>query len=618
MSQPSVIVMRHSKRLDNAPGVWPDKATRPYDTPIRDAELPLAVLAEIQAQRPSRVIRFIAASPFRRTLQTAGILARALNIATVYVHSGLGEHMREVQRSFKHCKAEADRQLVYLDQAGMQEALGLGVSPVVLCSTVPSVHQNTSRVSDTLDELHRSFSLEAGCTLLAVSHGFAVGAALWRTGFTIDQCPECCYVEVAKGKEETLTQCTLMGGGLTTKTSTNVAAAAAAATAAAATPSPAAAAAAVAAATAVPAAAAAAAAGGAATTQGAGASPGQGWEASPASASELDTWRAARHALVKLAGGATVWETPEQASARGATVLQGTPGEGSCRVALPYVSLNMEAWGGGCGQACCFVDNCGKEACSGGCGTMLHVPGAPVQPVHFACLGPQCSEVSGLGLLCSACLASPALLHEHELFVRVQGSQHAVVRRTVGLALRRQLQLGDVAVQQAPACAVCYEEFSATVRPGALPGCPKAHTGVPGAPLVCAQCVVLSANANGGLLYPASAGAGAAGASVSCKECAMEAQAVAFAQEARAARVAASAVFAAFQPDAAQAWRQAVRAASSALSLDAAGMESITAVGADGPTGWGALLEALVARWKQLHPQPHIQKAGELAWRAEV
>jgi hypothetical protein len=44
----------------------------------------------------------------------------------------------------------------------------------------------------------------------------------------------------------------------------------------------------------------------------------------------------------------------------------------------------------------------------------------------------------------------------------------------------------------------------------------------------------------------------------------------------------------------------------------------MVAVGAAGPTGWGALLEACVARWKALHPQPHIQKAGELAWRAGV
>ncbi len=98
----------------------------------------------------------------------------------------------------------------------------------------------------------------------------------------------------------------------------------------------------------------------------------------------------------------------------------------------------------------------------------------------------------------------------------------------------------------------------------------------------------------------------------------MEAQAAAFAQEARAARVAASAAFQALQPDAAQAWRQAVRAASSALSLDAAGVEGMVAVGSEGPAGWGALLEACVARWKVLHPQAHIQKAGELAWRAGV
>jgi hypothetical protein len=47
-----------------------------------------------QGCRPTRII----SSPFRRCLQTAGIVARELGLTSVDVHCGLGEAMAMVQR----------------------------------------------------------------------------------------------------------------------------------------------------------------------------------------------------------------------------------------------------------------------------------------------------------------------------------------------------------------------------------------------------------------------------------------------------------------------------------------------------------------------------------------
>ena len=87
-------LMRHSVRMDDAFGVenvpevaWADKAARPWDPPICDHELPQHAATLLRRHD----FRVVVSSPYRRCLQTAGIVARILKIGAVHVDSRLGE-----------------------------------------------------------------------------------------------------------------------------------------------------------------------------------------------------------------------------------------------------------------------------------------------------------------------------------------------------------------------------------------------------------------------------------------------------------------------------------------------------------------------------------------------
>jgi broad specificity phosphatase PhoE len=137
LSPLSLVVMRHSARLDGdraflasaaaggaaALAAWPDRAARPFDTPICDDALPGAAARAAAQAVGGRGVVAIVCSPFRRTLQTAGHCARALGLARVRVHFGLGEAMYAVA---KHLPA--DGRFSYLDAAAMADALGEGVA----------------------------------------------------------------------------------------------------------------------------------------------------------------------------------------------------------------------------------------------------------------------------------------------------------------------------------------------------------------------------------------------------------------------------------------------------------------------------------------------------------
>ena len=122
-----VAIMRHSVRLDDvfggvenipevcaclldclldcccetttAQAAWHDKAVRPWDPPIVDWELPQRSAQLLQKFRFSVIV----SSPFRRCLQTAGIVARVLKIGTVYVDNRLGEVRRTTMSSNHLC-----------------------------------------------------------------------------------------------------------------------------------------------------------------------------------------------------------------------------------------------------------------------------------------------------------------------------------------------------------------------------------------------------------------------------------------------------------------------------------------------------------------------------------
>eukprot|EP01064_Diplonema_japonicum_P031917 TRINITY_DN586_c0_g1_i1.p1 TRINITY_DN586_c0_g1~~TRINITY_DN586_c0_g1_i1.p1 ORF type:complete len:333 (+),score=75.12 TRINITY_DN586_c0_g1_i1:66-1064(+) len=93
-------LMRHSTRQDvngfeAAPlDQWPDKMHRPYDPPISDYDLP----AEAGLKLKKYNFQAIVSSPYRRCLETAGIVARTIGVDVVHVDDRLGEWCVEVAR----------------------------------------------------------------------------------------------------------------------------------------------------------------------------------------------------------------------------------------------------------------------------------------------------------------------------------------------------------------------------------------------------------------------------------------------------------------------------------------------------------------------------------------
>ena len=326
----------------------------------------------------------------------------------------------------------------------------------------------------------------------------------------------------------------------------------------------------------------------------------------------LTAWRDARREVVKMGGGMTVWETLDTVLSRGGTLSPTADSSGSLSVLLPYISQNMEAWGATCGEACCAVSNCGREKCFH-CSTILHRAGAATQPARYTCMDLHCPETTGVGLVCEACFASPSFMHEHEAFVRVDNSAHTIVRRTVGLADREPLREEDVLPLS---CPVCLNTFSATVIPGALPGCPRQHTGVPGEGLVCVTCISDMVCSQGGLLRPRGGG----NASVHCRECDRDAEAAAFGKEATVARNEAFAAFNSLQetegPHAQ--WRSAVSAIKTVLSLSDADEDSFSTADGTVTAQWSDFVDACVKRTRALHPQKHIQAAVVAAFRGAL
>ena len=125
----SVVIMRHGERLDTtatpaeleaAPHhVWPDRAARPYDTPLADATLPTLAAAAL-AERGVCVHRVIT-SPFRRCVQTATIVARYFSLPGITVDNRLGEHMPAVMQ----CVPAAQRQGCVFTYMQLEEAAAI-------------------------------------------------------------------------------------------------------------------------------------------------------------------------------------------------------------------------------------------------------------------------------------------------------------------------------------------------------------------------------------------------------------------------------------------------------------------------------------------------------------
>jgi ribosomal protein S27E len=101
---PCVIIMRHGIREDSIIGPrkvadevlnFYDKEERPYDPPLLDYDIPKLRANQLLAKYN---ITKIVSSPFRRCLQTAGIIAKVLSIPSVNINPLFGEKCTELRR----------------------------------------------------------------------------------------------------------------------------------------------------------------------------------------------------------------------------------------------------------------------------------------------------------------------------------------------------------------------------------------------------------------------------------------------------------------------------------------------------------------------------------------
>jgi hypothetical protein len=103
-NNPCVIIMRHGIREDSTIGTrkvvdqvlnFYDKEERPYDPHLLDYDIPKLRATQLLAKYN---ITKIVSSPFRRCLQTAGIIAKVLGIPSVNINPLFGEKCTELRK----------------------------------------------------------------------------------------------------------------------------------------------------------------------------------------------------------------------------------------------------------------------------------------------------------------------------------------------------------------------------------------------------------------------------------------------------------------------------------------------------------------------------------------
>eukprot|EP00658_Telonema_sp_P-2_P060398 TRINITY_DN49321_c0_g1_i1.p1 TRINITY_DN49321_c0_g1~~TRINITY_DN49321_c0_g1_i1.p1 ORF type:complete len:344 (+),score=39.40 TRINITY_DN49321_c0_g1_i1:125-1156(+) len=205
-----ITVMRHSIRLDHRdPGVeWSDQLERPYDTPIVDFKLP-----EEQAwamHERGYAYDLLVCSPFRRCLQTAGVVAGTLNIPRVVVDPSFGEGMSSVRMdqrkvwgddrvaSFDYLSEGEQARLLHEHSNGVvvqvEHQSGVGVPPEGE-SHQESDARFVKAILRVRDECCFGDGGQEFRRVLIVSHGGAINGSV--TGFTKETpigISECCWV----------------------------------------------------------------------------------------------------------------------------------------------------------------------------------------------------------------------------------------------------------------------------------------------------------------------------------------------------------------------------------------------------------------------------------------
>jgi len=182
-------MIRHSVRLDGDDGAeWDDQAARPYDTPISDFELPRRQAEALRRFNFERIV----SSPFRRCLQTAAVLARALGVGVVEVDQELGEAMAHIR---KNGWPSEDHELTYLSEDGMRALLEAeGVALGAVGGEKPTLGRNDA------ERFRACVGRLRAPGVLLVTHGDAIGqAAELLTGQTVVDIAFCGWVAFEEG-----------------------------------------------------------------------------------------------------------------------------------------------------------------------------------------------------------------------------------------------------------------------------------------------------------------------------------------------------------------------------------------------------------------------------------
>jgi broad specificity phosphatase PhoE len=164
-SENLVVIMRHGPRLDdNTNASWDDKATRPYDTPLADLNVPLEHIEKLRSSN----ITVVVSSPFRRCLQSAGIICRALRISSLVIDYGFSEVMHSV-------RSTGVSNVSYLSSEEILTAIGGSVTVADVRGVPPpfneGIEDSLARYNASIKKVAEDFS---DSSVLCVSHGNAV------------------------------------------------------------------------------------------------------------------------------------------------------------------------------------------------------------------------------------------------------------------------------------------------------------------------------------------------------------------------------------------------------------------------------------------------------------
>ncbi|GAB5357926.1 hypothetical protein AAMO2058_000415900 [Amorphochlora amoebiformis] len=212
-----MIVMRHSERLDCDPQydinllpegspqwekahlAWPDRAQRPYDTPICDFQLPATEADKIREKAKVEKLDVIISSPFRRCLQTAAVLAREFKTKRVRICNAIGEVRRWVraqQRNFlgrEHADGKVkpltkqqvesilkDASKGYIHSVEPTEPLQARELEAIFAEPDPEedIADGRERILEAVKALYLRHCKKRGESIIAVTHGGGVLATI--------------------------------------------------------------------------------------------------------------------------------------------------------------------------------------------------------------------------------------------------------------------------------------------------------------------------------------------------------------------------------------------------------------------------------------------------------